>query len=140
MKKLTGAIWAVLLLVQVVLPSCQTETTPPDNVDIRADFLGIWTVKENWTKLTYEVSITSDAGSSDGVYIENFAGSGAGVKTHASVSGTNITISPLPQTLSTGWIIENGSGVLQGTTKMHWNYMFNDLATPYTATADYTKK
>jgi hypothetical protein len=140
MKKITVIAWAILLLLQIVLPSCQTETNPPDPVDARSNFLGAWAVNENWTKLTYEVEITTDPGSSDGVFIENFAGSGAGVKTHASISGNNINISPLPQTLSTGWIIESGSGGLQGTTKINWNYVFNDLANTYTAIAVYTKK
>jgi hypothetical protein len=140
MKKTTTGTWAVLWLLLLGLSSCQTETTPPDPIDVRSDFLGVWTVNENWTKLTFEVSITSDPGSSDGVYIENFAGSGAGVKTHAIVSGNNIAIDPTPQTLITGWIIENGSGGLQGTTKMNWNYVFNDEANTYTAIAVFTKK
>jgi hypothetical protein len=86
------------------------------------------------------VDITSDQGSSDGVFIENFAGSGAGVKTYALISGNNIIISPLPQILSNGWNIESGSGGLQGTTKINWNYVFNDQANTYTAIAVYTKK
>ena len=140
MKKIAVAAWAFLLVLQIGLSSCSTETATPDPVDIRSNFLGVWTVNENWTKLTFEVDITSDPGSSDGVFIENFAFSGSGVKTHASVSGNNITITPLPQTLSTGWIIESGSGGLQGTTKMNWNYVFNDLANTYTAIAVFTKK
>jgi hypothetical protein len=140
MKKITVTVWAVLLIFLVVLSSCQTESTPPEPTDIRSNFLGIWTVNENWTKLTYEVSITTNPASSDGVFIENFAFSGSGVKTQALISGNNITISPLPQTLSTGWIIESGSGGLQGTTKINWNYVFNDLANTYTAIAVYTKK
>ena len=140
MKKIKIAAWAVLLLFQIVLTSCQTESTPPEPTDIRSNFLGVWTVNENWTKLTYEVAITSNSASSDGVFIENFAGSGSGVKTQASISGNSITISPLPQTLSTGWIINSGSGGLQGTTKINWNYVFSDKANTYTAIAVYTKK
>jgi hypothetical protein len=108
--------------------------------DLTANFRGFWSVNENWNKLTYDVAITNDPVSCDGVYIENFAGSGSGVKTHALISGNQITISPLPQTLTTGWIIESGSGVMQGTTKINWNYVFNDLADTYTATATYTKE
>jgi hypothetical protein len=109
--------------------------------DVTHNFIGFWTVSENWNKLTYEVAITSDPISCDGVYIENFAGSGTGVKTHAKISGNKITISPLPQTLGNGWIIESGSGNLQqGSTKITWNYIFNDLANTYTAIATYTKK
>jgi len=140
MKKIPLAAWTFLFFLQIGLSSCETETTPPDPVDNRSNFLGVWIVNENWTKLTYEVDITSDQGSSDGVFIENFAASGAGVKTHALISGNNITISSLPQTLSTGWIIESGSGTMQGTTKINWNYVFNDQANTYTAIAVYTKK
>ena len=140
MKKIAVTAWTVLLLFQMILTSCETETTPPDPTDARSNYLGIWSVNENSTKLTFEVAITSDPGSSDGVYIENFAGSGEGVKTHETVSGNNISISPIPQTLITGWIIESGSGGLQGTTKMNWNYVFTDQATTYTAVAVFTKK
>jgi hypothetical protein len=140
MKKITVTAWVVLMLLQITLSSCQTETTEPDPVDARSNFLGVWSVNENWTKLTYEVSITSNSATSDGVFIENFAFSGSGVKTQAIVSGNNITISPLPQTLSNGWVIDSGSGGLQGTTKINWNYVFNDQANTYTAIAVYTKK
>jgi hypothetical protein len=140
MKKASVTLWAALLLIFAGLSSCQTDTTEPDQTDARSNFLGAWSVNENWTKLTYEVGITKDPNSTDIVYIENFAGSGAGVLTRAKISGSSITISPLPQTLSTGWIIQSGSGVLQGTTKINWNYVFSDEANTYTAIAVYTKK
>jgi hypothetical protein len=140
MKKVPIFAWAILMVLQIALPSCQTEDTPPEPVDPRLNFLGIWSVNENWTKLTYEVSITNDPGSSDGVYIENFAGSGSGITTHALISGNNITISPLPQTISTDWKILNGSGALQGTTIINWTYKFTESANTYYATAVYTKK
>ena len=140
MKKITVTTWVVMMLIQIAISSCETETTEPDPVDARSNFLGVWIVNENWTKLTYEVYITSNSATSDGIFIENFAGSGSSVRTQAIVSGNNITISPLPQTLSTGWIINSGSGRLQGTTTINWNYVFNDLANTYTAIAVYTKK
>jgi hypothetical protein len=140
MKKISVVAWAIIILFQITLPSCQTEDTPPDPVDPRTNFLGVWSVSENWTKLTYEVSITTDPGSSDGVYIENFAGSGSGVKTHALISGNNISISPLPQTISSDWKIISGSGALQGTTKMNWTYVFTESANTYHADAVFTKK
>ena len=129
-----------LSLLHFGLISCQKETTEPDPADPRANFLGGWSVYEQWTKLTYEVYITADPNSSSGIYIENFAGSGSGVKAHASISGSNVGISSLPQTLSNGWIIENGSGSMQGTTKINWSYVFNDHADTYTANAVYTKQ
>lgn len=132
--------WATLLILQVFLFSCNTDTTTPDQTDARLTFVGVWSVNENWTKLSYEVSITTDAATTDGVYIENFAGSGAGVKTHAKISGSSITIIPTPQALSNGWSITSGSGSMEGTTKINWNYVFNDEANTYTAVAVYTKK
>jgi len=142
MKKIAIVTRTILLLlfVQFGLASCQKDATEPDPTDPRANFLGLWSVNEQWTKLTYEVYITTDPNSSSGIYLENFAGSGSGVKTHASISGNNVEISSLPQTLSNGWIINSGSGALQGTAKINWNYVFNDLADTYTATAVYTKK
>jgi hypothetical protein len=140
MKKITFAAWAVLLFLLIGLSTCQTDTATPDPVDKRANFLGGWSVNENWTKLTYDVYITSDPNSSDGIYIEKFAGSVAGVKAHANVSGNTISIAPLPQTLSNGLVIESGSGNLQGTTKINWSYVFNDGADTYNANAVYTKR
>jgi len=140
MKTIVRFILVFVLTTPVFLSSCTTDEPSPSPTDPRASYTGTWSVNETWTKLSYEVSISNDAGSSTGVYISNFANSGSGVKTHASVSGNNISISPLPQTLSTGWVIETGSGFLQGTTKINWTYVFNDLATQYTANAVYTKK
>jgi len=120
--------------------SCQETETEPDQTDPRDKYLGVWSVNEQWTKLTYEVNITAISGSSTGIYIENFAASGSGVKTRAEVSGNYVEISPLPQTLSTGWIITSGSGALSGATKMNWDYVFDDQANTYTATAVFTKK
>jgi hypothetical protein len=140
MKTTIRLILSFLLVTPFLFSSCATDNPSPSPTDPRANYTGTWSVNENWTKLSYEVSISTDASSSTGVYIDNFAGSGTGVRTHASVSGSTITITPLPQTLSNGWVIETGSGSLQGTTTISWNYVFNDLATQYIATAVYTKK
>ena len=141
MKSSISGTWMIgLLLLCFGIISCESDTTEPDVTDSRSNYIGIWTVNENWTKLTYEVSVTEDPGSTNGVFIENFAASGGGVLTRAVVSGNSISISPLPQTLSTGWKIEQGSGTLQGTTRINWNYVFNDEANTYNAVAVYTKK
>ena len=141
MKKATLiASFSLLFILQLLIYSCQEENTVPDPTDPRANFLGLWSVNEQWTKLTYEVNISNDPNSDDGVYLENFAGSGSGVYAHAKVSGNNIIITPLPQTLSNDWIISSGSGALSGTTKMNWNYVFEDEANTYTAIATFTKK
>jgi len=142
MKKKADILLSLFLLslLQFGFYSCQDEPIDPEPTDPRSNFIGVWSVNEKWTKLTYEVNITTDPNSSSGILIENFAASGSGVKTHALVSGDNVEINPLPQTLSNGWIIESGSGALSGTTKMDWNYVFDDEANTYTAMAVFTKK
>jgi hypothetical protein len=139
MKTLIIPFFSILLLSMLVFSSCTTEDPAPSPTDPRASYTGVWGVSENWNKLSFEATISNDPGSSTGVYIDNFANAGAGVKAHASVSGSTITIAPLPQTLSNGWVIESGSGYMQGTTKINWNYVFNDLADQISATAVYTK-
>lgn len=141
MKKIAIKL-SIALMVSMLfgMVSCTEDNTEPEPTDARANFIGLWLVSEQWTKLSYEVNITKDPTSDNGIYIENFAASGAGVKTHALVSGKNVNISPLPQTLSNGWIIHNGSGTLSGTTKINWSYVFDDEANSYTAIAVYTKQ
>ena len=135
-----GFIVAMVMFTSALLVSCTTEDPTPSPTDPRSNYTGNWSVSESWNKLSYEVTITNDASSSTGVYIDNFANSGQGVKTHAVVSGSLISISPMPQSLSNGWVIEGGSGSLQGTTKISWSYIFNDEANQYSATAIYTKQ
>ena len=131
---------ALLFFLQIIIFSCTEENTSPEPADARDNFIGVWSVNEQWTKLTYEVNITKDPGSDNGIHIENFAASGAGVQTYAIVSGNDVNINPLPQTLSNGWIVRSGSGALSGTTKINWNYVFDDEANSYTAIAIFTKK
>jgi hypothetical protein len=140
MKTKMRFILTLAMITLVIITSCTSESPTPSPTDPRASFIGAWGVSENWNKLAYEVTITNDANSSTGVYIDNFANSGVGVKTFAIIAGSAISISPLPQGLSNGWVIESGSGYIQGTTKINWAYVFNDLATQYSATAVYTKK
>jgi hypothetical protein len=139
MKTINQYFHSVLLL-SFFLSSCTPEDPAPSPTDPRANYIGTWGVSENWHKLSYEVYISYDQGSSTGVYIDNFANAGTGVKAHASVSGSSISITDVPQNLSNGWVIENGSGSLQGTTKIIWNYVFNDGANQYVADATYSKK
>ena len=128
-----------LFLIMFFLTSCAKDDPTPSPTDPRANFIGSWNVNENWTKLTFEVTITADANSSNGVVLDDFAGSGTGIKTHAIVSGNGIVISPLPQALSNGWVIQSGSGALQGTSTINWGYVFSDQANQYTAVAVFTK-
>ena len=140
MKTIKQYFQSGLILSLFFLSSCTTEDPAPSPTDPRASYIGTWGVSETWHKLSYEVSISYDQGSSTGVYIDNFANAGPGVKAHATVSGSSIAITDLPQNLSNGWVIESGSGSLQGTTKINWNYVFNDGANQYSAVATYSKK
>ncbi|MEI6899294.1 MAG: hypothetical protein WCL00_05410 [Bacteroidota bacterium] len=140
MKKQHLVSSVLLLCLLVFAFSSCTKTDPsPSPTDPRASFTGTWNVSENWTKLVFQVTISIDASSSTGVFIDNFADAGAGVKTFATVSGNTITIAGTPQTLSNGWIILSGSGSLTGTSRMNWGYVFTDQATQYTAVAIFTK-
>lgn len=139
MKTVVKFMFAFAMVAAMTFVSCTTDNPDPSPTDPRDNFVGSWSVSESWNKLSYEVTILNDAASSNGVYIDNFANSGVGVKTHATVSGSSITIAPLPQSLSNGWVVEMGGGVLQATTKINWTYVFNDEATQYSATAVYTK-
>jgi hypothetical protein len=140
MKKIKLYFFSVICFSILFLTSCTSEDPAPSPADPRESYVGVWGVSENWNKLSYEATISIDASSSTGIIIDNFANSGVGVKTHAVVSGNSVSIAPTPQTLSNGWVIENGSGYLQGTTKINWSYLFNDTADQISATAVYTKK
>jgi len=101
-------------------------------------FLGKWSVIETWTKLTYEVNITADPGSNDGVFISNFANTGSsGIPAGATIAGTSIVLDA-NQVIGDGLII-NGSGNLSGT-KINWNYTLDDGADIIHAIATYTKQ
>jgi hypothetical protein len=121
-----------------LLSGCAKDTTGPDGTDPRTKFLGSWSVNEIHTKLTYDVTITSDTGMT-GVFISNFGAAGTSVKAHAVISGNEIGLSPSGQTMSNGWVID-GSGSMNGTTKIDWNYTINDGANLIFSQATYTKK
>jgi hypothetical protein len=140
MKATMRFFLAMVILPIVFLTACTTEDPTPSPTDPRASFVGTWSVSESWNKLAYEVNVTTDAASSTGVYIDNFANAGVGVRTRATITGSSILISPAPQSLSNGWVVETGSGFLQGTTRINWSYVFNDEANQYSATAVYTKQ
>jgi hypothetical protein len=130
--------WLALFLVFFISGCAKDSTTDPGTTDTRSKYLGIWQVNEQWTKLYYEVTITDDNASTNGVYLANFAGSGTGVSAFATIVGNTITLNK-DEYLSNGWTI-NGSGTLTGTTKMAWAYNWTEGSTPIFATADYTKK
>lgn len=140
MKKSVYVHFLLLTVLIISLQGCIKETTPgPDSTDTRVKFLGRWSVIENWQKSAYQVTISADPNSTNGIFIQNFANAGtSGNPAAASISGNNITLD-YNQEIGDGWII-NGSGSYQTETgKIIWNYTLNDGATLITATATYTK-
>ncbi len=139
MKSSALTFTLLLLFVAIALNGCTKEADPdPSPTDARSAFLGQWSVSETWTKLAYEVNITADPGSNDGVFISNFANTGSsGIPAGATVSGTSITLDA-DQLIGEGLKI-NGSGILSGS-KINWNYTLDDGATLIYAVATYTKK
>ncbi|MEI6433357.1 MAG: hypothetical protein WCP32_00835 [Bacteroidota bacterium] len=136
MKKSFAIIFIVIGILGYLLTGCakQTDTTP-DSVT-RSSYLGRWSVTESWTKLTYEVNITADPGSSDGVFISNFANTGSSATPAGAVVKGSSIILDANQVIS--GITINGSGSLSGTT-INWNYTLNNGADLINAVAIYSK-
>lgn len=131
---------AVLMIITgISLSGCVKDSSTPESSDVRSRFYGTWGVNEIHTKLNYDVTITADTGKT-GVFISNFGGGGTSVKAHAVISGNEIGLSPVHQSMSNGWVID-GSGTLNGTTEIDWpSYTINDGATLTYCQATYTKK
>ena len=138
MKSIMHILAGFAILFLVGFTGCATDNPSPSPGDPREVYLGTWSVVEQETKGTYEVTIVLDASSSTMVKINNFANAGSsGNPAIAEVSGTNITLVP-DQVIGDGWII-NGGGSLTTSTKMNWGYTLNDGATLHNLTAVYTK-
>lgn len=108
--------FAVILMLIALLPvlfqGCTEKEDDPGTVVTRSSFLGKWVVQETKKASTYEVNITADPVSSDGVFISNFANLGYSVPpAGASVSGSTITIDPGQVIAGVGI---SGSGTLSG--------------------------
>jgi hypothetical protein len=138
MKSANYTIYLIFLAGILSLTGCtKEENTGTDPTDARSAFLGRWSVNETWTKLTYEVNISADPGSSNGVFIFNFANTGSSsIPAAATVSGTSILLDP-DQVIGEDWII-NGSGTLKDP-KINWNYTINNGADLIVVTAIYTR-
>ncbi len=135
-RALNYAAFMLLLAVMVSGGCAKDDTSLPDD-DKRSKFLGKWKVNENWTKLNYEVNITADPSSSDGVFISNFGNIGSTYPpAGAAISGSDILLDP-DQVIGDG-ITVNGSGKMSGSV-ISWSYTLNDQATLIYATAVYTR-
>ena len=136
MKNFKLTVTIILLTCINLLPGCTKDPdTSPDSVT-RASFLGNWLASP--TKATYDVTISADPNSSDGVFIANFAQIGFSyAPASASVSGNKITLDA-DQEIGTGLVV-NGSGILSGN-KITWSYTTFDGADLTTIAETYTKQ
>jgi len=125
----------IFLSLSLLFIGCGKDPTPSPT-DPRSQFLGKWSVTESKKSLTYDVNITADVNSQDGVLIYNFGGFGNSVAAGASVSGNSITLDA-NQEIVPGVTI-NGGGSLSGS-KITWSYTINDGADLITVSAVYTK-
>ena len=131
----------VSIILSVALSSmlggCTKDPGTTPDTGSRSSFLGKWLVTPT-TKLTYEVNITTDLNSTDGVFISNFAGLGtSSIPASAAVKGTSITLDA-SQVIGDG-ITVNGSGSLSGT-KIKWNYTLLNGADLINVSETYTKE
>jgi len=127
---------AGFLLFLALLSGCTEDSniTPDPG---RAAFLGDWTVTSS-LKLTYDVTITEDPNSSNGVFIHNFACIGwSDPPASAEIQGAKIFLDA-NQMIGDGLTI-NGSGTLSGT-RITWSYTLFDGADMITVTETYTKQ
>ena len=137
MKNNTVINILLTIALATMLTGCTKDSGTTPDTGSRSSFLGKWLVTPT-TKLTYEVNITTDPNSSNGVFISNFAGLGtSSIPASASVSGTSITLDA-NQVIGDGITI-NGSGSLSGT-KIKWNYTLFNGADLINVSETYTKE
>ncbi len=135
MKKQVTIPLFIFLSLALLFIGCGKDPSPAPG-DPRSQFLGQWRVTENTKNLTYDVSITADVNSTDGVLIYNFGSFGSSVSAGAVVSGSRITLDPNQEIVS--GVIINGSGTLSGSS-INWTYTIHDGADLITVNAVYVK-
>lgn len=132
MKKM---IFAGAIVVLAILAGC-TEDSDVNPDPGRSAFLGEWTVTSS-LKLTYDVNVTADPNTSDGVFIHNFAFIGwSDPPAGASIKGNKIILDA-NQVIGDGLTI-NGSGTLSGN-RITWSYTLFDGADMITVTETYAR-
>ncbi len=128
--KLFIAIFAASTLV-----SCEKDDTT-ETIDSRDAFVGTWNVSDHQiTKANYQVRIYKDGNYSEKVWLINFHGTTD--TAFAYISDKTITINP--QVLNTTHLSTGGSGLMEGTTKINFEYYINDGAQQDTIQATYQK-
>lgn len=129
-------LYLILLLGSFIFLFSECGKDSPTPADARASFLGRWSVTETKKNQTYDVEITADMNSTNGVLIYKFVNFGSSIAAGASVNGNTITLDADQEIVS--GIIINGYGTLSNT-KINWNYTINDGADIIPVTAIYTK-
>ncbi len=140
MKKSFSLFYAIIMILglsRLSLSGCTEKADDTTDTATRSSYLGRWNVSESKKISTYEVNITADPNSGDGVFISNFGNLGWSVEpAGATVTGNSIILDA-DQVIANVTI--NGSGALSGT-KINWNYTLNTGADLFTVVAVYTKQ
>jgi len=137
MKTIKVSLTIIVLAMSLLPAGCTKDTNSTPDSSSRDAFLGKWTVRPT-TKLTYEVIISADPNSPDGVFISNFADVGTtSAPAGAEIKGNSIVLDA-NQVIGDGLKI-NGSGTYTGT-KIIWNYTIFDGADLTSVAETYTRQ
>jgi len=131
-----------LLILTIGFYSCQPDNTnndPAPIVDPREQFVGYWNCTEQ-SKIhgtaSFTINIYKDSTNTSYIRLTNFYQLGQDQVISGLTAGNNITVNA--QTICS--CVINGTGNLQTSTKINWNYTVNDLADIDTCTAVFTKQ
>jgi hypothetical protein len=124
MKAISRSVFLFLSAVMMFAVSCEDLDNPDDTGDSRDKMTGTWQFIETSVKSTksmsYVVTITKDPNNNSQVILANFVNPGTSdIQSVGIATSSQIVVNE--QTLSNGWVIE-GSGKLDGTETMNWNY------------------
>lgn len=136
MKIIKLTLYLVILAMTVAWSGCTKDSNTSPDTTTRSEFLGQWVVTP--TKFTYDVTISADPNSSNGVFISNFALIGLSYPPASAEINGNTIVLDANQVIGDGLIV-NGSGTLSGT-KIIWNYTTFDGADLTEVAETYTKK
>jgi len=125
-----------LIFIGVLLLNSCKKDEPETVVDSRDLFVGYWNVSDQiMAKANYQVRIYKDENNSEKVWLINFHGTSD--TAYGYISSKDITITP--QVLSATHLNTGGSGLMEGTTKINFEYYINDGAQQDTMIATYQK-
>ncbi|MBN2487262.1 MAG: hypothetical protein JXB34_14905 [Bacteroidales bacterium] len=118
-----------IVLVGVVLISCEEILNNPTAAEIASEIEGTWECDESSSVFKsatdiYMVYISPDENDSTLVYISNFYALGNGIEAKARVSG--YTLSLFNQTLTGGYIVQGTGTISTNLKSISWNYSVDD--------------